>query len=237
MATLFNRKKKDSSLTYPLAFRKICDLCNLPFVGQHALCDPCIQLFPKINTPCLYCALPLPESQNRICGLCIQHPPQIYQTIIPYPFIEPLRNIIHQFKYHEGLHLSSALSHLIWQHVSLVEKPQLLVPVPIHPKKLKERGFNQSILLTKHLSQWLNLPYDIHLCEKALHTPSQASLSAHTRKINLEYSFKVKKPVSYEHIALVDDVYTTGSTCLSLAAKLLASGAKKVEVWCIARTI
>jgi ComF family protein len=230
------RKKWELIISQACRFRKICVLCHLPFTGKHALCEPCFELLPKINAPCMYCALPLPDGQTSICGMCIKQPPVIQQAIIAYPFIEPLRTLIHLFKYHQGLYLSSTLSHLIFKHLSPTSTPELLIPVPIHKKKLQERGFNQAILLTKHLSKWLSIPYDIHACEKTEHTQSQTSLSSLARKINLEHSFKVN-PMPYEHVALIDDVYTTGSTTLSLAAKLRANGVKRVDVWCIARTI
>lgn len=213
---------------------KICILCELDHRGKHAVCADCLSSFPGIPFACTSCGLPVNKDLN-ICGLCIKTPPATSQIISPYSFTEPLRSLIHQYKYNGGFYLSSSLSYLLWKCISSSITPDILIPMPMHPKRIRERGFNHTILLTKHLSNWLKIPYDMNICKKTKYTISQASLPAKERKNNLTHTFATLNH-NYKYIVIIDDVYTTGSTVQALATKLKASGALRVDAWCIART-
>lgn len=215
---------------------KICILCSQTFKDKHAICNLCLDLLPQITFPCAHCALPLPGPTPPICGGCIKNKPITNQLFISYPFVEPLRTLIHQFKYHQGLYLSSALSSLILKHLPVSPETEVLIPVPIHHKRLQKRGYNQAILLAKQLSQYLTIPYDLTVCEKKIDSLSQAHLSAIDRQKNLLETFTIH-PNAYEHVTLVDDVYTSGATVKALAHGLKEQGVKYVDVWCIARTL
>ena len=154
-----------------------------------------------------------------------------------YQFEEPLRTLLHQFKYHNGLYLTKFLSQLILNaYHTNPTKPQCLIPVPMHPEKLKLRGFNQAAVLTKHVARALNLPYDLYHCQKQINTVPQASLNGEQRQKNLHKAFHVN-PLPYEHVALIDDLLTTGSTANELAFTLKKAGIKTVDIWCCARAI
>lgn len=186
---------------------------------------------------CHHCAYPLPDDAYLICGHCIKEPPHFDQAFIAYPFEEPLRSLLHQFKYHNGLYLGSFLSHLMlqaWKEPST--KPQCLIPVPMHPYRLKTRGFNQAAILTKSLARKINLPYDLTSCKKIINTAPQAGLNSQQRQKNLTGAFYTA-PLPYEHVALVDDLLTTGNTANEIALSLKKAGVTKVDVWCCARTI
>ncbi len=152
-----------------------------------------------------------------------------------YRFEEPLRGLLHEFKYREGLYLSSFLASLIAHSVSKEAlNTQCLIPIPLHTKRLQQRGFNQAALLTKHLSNTFGIPYQLSLCKKIQHTPPQAGLTAEHRRLNLKKAFHVP-PMPYQHITLVDDLLTTGSTAHALASLLKQQGVIRVDVWCCAK--
>lgn len=230
-------RQKLRSITQSLSLPAICILCNQFHKGQFAVCKECINMFMPLENACVYCAFPLFERSYLICGKCIKSPPCFDNTYISYTFEEPLRSLLHQFKYHNGLYLCSFLSHLIIKSLSdSYNLPECLIPVPMHPDKLKLRGFNQAALLTKQIAKTLNLPYDLHSCQKIINTVAQAQLDGEQRKKNLRGAFQMKSN-PYQHIALIDDLLTTGSTANEIARILKKSGIKKVDVWCCARTI
>jgi ComF family protein len=158
-------------------------------------------------------------------------------THVACRFEEPLRTLLHEFKYHEGLYLCSFLATLIRDALPRgAETTQCLIPVPMHRKRLQQRGFNQAAELAKHLGKILQLPYDLHHCTKIINTPPQAQLNAEERKKNLLNAFHVS-PLPYEHITLIDDLITTGNTVNELAKTFKQQGVARVDVWCCAKAV
>lgn len=224
-------------VTQNLRLPSICALCSQFHRSNLAVCGSCIELLPTLGIACRLCAYPLPDAHHLVCGRCIKSPPHIDRTFVAYRFEEPLRGLLHNFKYYNGLYLSSFLSDLIVQALpDELRKPQCLIPVPMHPKRIKLRGFNQSVILTKSVAKKLRLPFDITSCQKTLNTAPQASLDGKQRQKNLRHAFQTKK-IPYQHVALIDDLLTTGATANELALTLKNSGVKQVELWCCARTI
>lgn len=173
-----------------------------------------------------------------ICGPCSLQKHDIEQTIAGYRYAEPLRTLLHEFKYREGLYLSSFLAGLILDVIpNDAVRPQCLIPVPMHPQRLRQRGYNQAVELAKQLGRALKLPLDVSHCKKIINTAPQASLDADARRKNLRQAFAAK-PLPYQHIVLVDDLITTGSTTIELA-KVLKSHQEtvRVDVWACARTV
>ena len=106
----------------------------------------------------------------------------------------------------------------------------------MHPNRLKKRGFNQAVILAQHLKTRLKIPINLNLCIKSLDTTAQMTLDREARERNLRQAFQInQKPP--QHIAIIDDLLTTGSTAHELAQSLKKAGAVRVEVWCCARTI
>lgn len=214
----------------------ICALCNQFHKRKTAVCSFCVELIKPLGSCCRQCAQPLPQA-NTLCGLCIKKPPYFDRTFACYQFEEPLRSLIHHFKYHNGLYLSGFLSELMWQTLpNQASSAQCLIPVPMHAKRIKQRGFNQAAILAKILAKKLNLPCDLSHCKKIINTSAQANLDATQRKKNLHKAFLIK-PLPYQHIIIIDDLMTTGSTANELAFSLKQSGIKQVDVWCCARAI
>lgn len=228
-------RHKIASIAQRLRLPAICALCNQYHHGRSAICTECqLHLIP-VGPACYHCALPLPEGDFLVCGHCCKKKPYIDQAIAAYRFEEPLRTLLHEFKYHEGLYLCSFLTTLIVNALpEEATKTQCLIPVPMHPKRLQQRGFNQAAELTKQLGRLLKLPYDLTHCKKILNTAPQASLNAEQRQKNLRHAFHAD-PLPYQHITLVDDLLTTGSTVNELAKQLKKQGVNRVDVWCCAR--
>lgn len=202
-----------------------------------AICSHCIELMPLLGPACSHCANPLPDTAYLVCGSCIKKKPYFDYTLINYSFAEPLRSLLHQFKYHNGLYLSTFLSHLILNSVKYhTPKPQCLIPVPMHSQRIKQRGFNQAAILTKIIAKKLQIPFNLYSCQKIINTVPQASLDGEQRQKNLYQAFKTTK-IPYYHVAIIDDLLTTGCTANELAYTLKKSGVKQVDVWCCARTI
>ena len=106
----------------------------------------------------------------------------------------------------------------------------------MHPKRLKQRGFNQAAILAKSLAYKLQIPYDLTSCKKIVNTAPQASMDGEQRQKNVRKAFHCN-PLPYEHVMLIDDLLTTGCTANELALTLKKSGVKRVDIWCCARTI
>nr|WP_058513979.1 ComF family protein [Legionella santicrucis] len=192
---------------------------------------------PLLGPGCRHCAYPLPDTHFLVCGHCIKKPPSFDRAIINYTFEEPLRSLLHQFKYHDGLYLTSFLSHLIFKSLSSqADMPQCLLPVPMHPQRIKRRGFNQAAVLARSLAKKLQLPCDLFSCQKILNTQPQAGLDEKQRRKNLRSAF-ITQQLPYQHVAIIDDLLTTGNTANELACTLKKSGVKQVDVWCCARAI
>lgn len=229
-------RQKLLSITQSLRLPSICALCNQFHKGILAVCSDCIELIPKLGPSCQHCAYPLPQSSHLICGNCIKKPPYFDHAFIAYQFEEPLRSLLHDFKYNNGLYLSSFLSHLMLQAQPDIRESQCLIPVPMHPKKLQQRGFNQAVILAKLLAKQYKIPYDVTRCQKIKNTPPQVDLDKEQRQKNLRKAFHIVS-MPYQHVILVDDLLTTGSTANELAFTLKQSGVARVDIWCCARTI
>ncbi|MBA2657058.1 MAG: ComF family protein [Tatlockia sp.] len=232
-------RQKIASITQKLRLPSVCVLCQLYHSQPVAVCESCVSLFKQIGPCCQYCALPLPEDNFLICGFCCKKKPYFDKTITNLVFEEPLRTLLHDFKYKEALYLRSFFVELMVDAFSksgLIVEKQCLVPVPLHVKKLKQRGFNQAAELCKLLAKKLGLSYEPKLCKKIIHTEPQVNLELKQRRKNLRQAFQ-SKPSHYEQIILVDDLMTTGSTANELAKLFKEQGAKRVDLWCCARTI
>jgi ComF family protein len=228
-------RKIIASITQKLTLPSLCNLCKQYHRDSLAICNFCLDSIIPLGPACQYCANSLPNVDFLICGACIKQKPNFDDTQVAYRFDEPLRSLIHEFKYHQGLYLAKTLARLI-QNALKDEKPECLIPIPMHPSRIKHRGFNQAAVLVKLLSKQLDIPYNLTHCKKMINTAPQAGLNSNERKTNLRHSFSVKS-LPYTHVALVDDLLTTGSTANELAGMLKKVGVKRVSVWCCARTI
>ena len=142
-------------------------------------------------------------------------------------------------KFSGSLQFATLLAELHAEYIVSSEAPlpELIVPVPLHFARMRERGFNQALELSRLLSQQLALPYSVELCSRHRSVPAQRGLSARQRRVNLRDAFMVKSLQGVSHIALVDDVMTTGSTFNELAKAFKRAGVSQVDVWPMARAL
>ncbi len=215
----------------------VCVLCCQYHRQPFAVCTACANLLQRIGPACRYCALPLPDDNFLVCGRCTIAKPVFDKVNTAYLFAEPLRTLLHEFKYAQALYLGGFLAQLMLDALpKQAMQTQCLVPVPLHPKRLRERGFNQAAELAKLLARTLQLPCELNLCKKIIHTVPQVSLNKKQRMDNLRHAFQ-SKPSNYQHITLVDDLLTTGSTANELARTFKKQGVGQVDLWCCARAV
>jgi len=156
----------------------------------------------------------------------------------PLIYCEEMRYLIKKMKYQKKIHLANMLSTLFIHKINDLNDfclPQAIIPMPMHKTRLKQRGFNQALELSRFFASHYQLPLNYTSLIRSRHTDLQAGMSAVERQKNVRQAFKVKKPIQYNHIALIDDVMTTGSTVNEAAKTLKNSGVKTVDIWIIAR--
>ena len=210
-----------------------CLLCGA-FSRHGSWCLACASALPYLVAPhCPLCALPTPNGE--ICGRCLKHPPKFDRTVAAFSYAFPLDRLVQALKYNGRLLLADALARELAQRI--VAQPDCIIAMPLHPARLAERGFNQSAELAKRLAARTGKPLLLHACRRVRDTPSQASLSEDERHRNVRRAFECLADLSGKHIALVDDVMTSGASLNELAATLRRAGAREISVWVAARTL
>lgn len=184
---------------------------------------------------CPACALPTPGGE--LCGHCLKQPPLFAHTTAVYAYAYPLDRLIQAMKYRERLPLARAFADKLAQRIASGHRPDYVIAMPLHPTKLRERGFNQSLLIASALSRTLCLELLPHACRRVRDTPPQSALPWKERKKNMRDAFCCDMDLSGKHVALVDDVLTTGSSLNALAAAVQKRGAAEVSAWVVARTL
>ncbi|MBU0467803.1 MAG: ComF family protein [Candidatus Omnitrophica bacterium] len=155
-------------------------------------------------------------------------------------FEDPLKELIHKFKYDQKTQLSDQfcklMIHFIQEYCMDIEQFDLIMPIPLHPARKRERGYNQSFLLASKISKSFNINLNINLLIKVKNTKNQSLLSKKERWTNITDAFKIKNPnaVKNKSILLIDDLLTTGATSSEAAKVLKISGAKTVGVFTLA---
>lgn len=218
-----------------------CLLCDERCDGQ-PLCSSCEADLPWLDGRCTVCAVPLP-SRGLVCGECLKRPPSYDHVEVPWRFAFPVDALITRFKHQArwpyGRLLGERLAHHL-EHAFAdgLPRPDLLLPVPLARRRLRQRGFNQAQMLADWLSRPLGIATDARVLDRVLDTPAQQQLDAATRRRNLRQAFAISTAadVKGRHLALVDDVLTTGATAEALARLLKRAGAERVDVYCLART-
>ena len=210
-----------------------CLLCGADTTGS-VLCLGCLADLPRLTGPrCPSCALPTPLGET--CGGCLKHPPAFDATRAAYRYTYPLDALLQHYKYGQGLHLAGFLAEQLVDEID--RRPDLILPMPLHPKRLKERGYNQAGEIAKRLANRLDLPLALSACTRTKDAPPQASLPLKERRKNIRGAFECKEDLSGKRIALIDDVMTTGASLNELAKTVKQAGAVAVQAWVVARTL
>ena len=230
----------------------LCGLQSFPItnnknyaINNKLICTACLQATIKDRSSCQHCALPLAKSQ-AFCGDCLKHPHHFSQIHAIGDYQAPFPALIKKFKYSKNLLEGGLLAILLAESIrcnfssAKIKKIDYLLPVPLHPDKLRQRGFNQAGLIAEHLSNVFNIPILNNTAIRNKKTQPQEGLSLKQRKANLDDAFMINDAhlakIAGKHIVIIDDVVTTGATANSLCKVLLENGIKKTDIWCICRT-
>ena len=205
-----------------------CLLCGAED-GPELLCPACIAELPALPESCPRCALPSPAA--ALCGNCLNHPPHFDATLALWRYEFPCDGLVQALKYRARLALAGFFARSLASRS--IPEVDLIVPMPLHPRRLAERGFNQALEIARHLSR----PIAPRGVLRVKDTPPQTELPYEERAKNVRGAFLCKLDLSGASVAVLDDVMTTGATLNELARALKRAGASRVENFVIARTV
>lgn len=210
-----------------------CLLCTAP-AGSRVLCEACYRQLPWLTaTRCAQCALPTADGST--CGACLSHPPRYDRVSAAFLYAWPLAPLIRHYKYAGSLALAPLLAQALGER--LVDSADLIIPLPLSPRRLRERGFNQALELARLLSRMTGVPLAAQACRRVRDSAPQASLPWKERTKNIRGAFVCDADLSGLRVAVVDDVMTTGATLNEIARNLRKAGAIEVQGWVVARTL
>lgn len=203
------------------------------------MCVLCRQDLPYLANTCASCSLPLPETVNGRCGRCQKDPPHYDRTFALFDYATPIDKLVQRLKFSSKLVIARTLGELFAEAITSnnVPVPECIIPVPLHPKRLRKRGFNQAMELVRPVATTLGLTIDNFSCKKILDTTPQSTLPAKQRRSNILHAFSVDSSIKWKRVVIFDDVMTTGQTVNTLAKALKDNGVEDVSIWCIARAI
>jgi len=233
-----------TDLLFPLS----CKLCGLsiPSGDIPGLCQACWGTIDFIQGPCCpRCGKPyvsdaaLSHSPGHQCGDCRERPPYFDRTVSVALYGKALAEAIHLFKYSKKTTWSGPLGRLLLKRFPEFQQIDIVLPVPLHPKRLRQREFNQSLLLAYELSTASGLPLQVDNLRRVRWTRPQVELNGEERRKNVRRVFEVRWPdqVYDRSVLLVDDVFTTGATVNECAKVLKRAGAKAIYVLTVARMV
>ena len=223
-------------------FKQRCLLCASSDANNQAICVACLADLPwSPQTSCPQCGL---ASNGMVCGSCLNSQPDFDATNAVFLYAYPVDAMMLRYKYGNMLNLGDTFGEFLAEKIVLenhFKNIDLIIPMPMHPQRLKERGFNQALEIAKVLTKNCKQKLDYSRVEKQTLTPPQASLPLKERVKNIKGAFKVNDDLAGElkgkRIAIVDDVITTGASLNELAKTLKKAGASHVECWVVARTL
>ena len=225
-----------------------CAACGTPLTSDPVplFCTTCWNsIIPLRLARCSQCDRPLPSpvaltySPTHRCHHCLVRPPAYEKAWTLYPYLPPLQDAICLFKYRGKVSMAKPLGRLMIEGLPASLNADLVIPVPLHPTRLREREFNQSLLLADQVAAHIHLPLSFTNLVRTAQSEPQSTLSRKERMRNLRRAFAVRHPelVAQKRILLIDDVFTTGTTVNECAKVLRKAGAEAVLVLTVARTI
>ncbi len=229
----------DARAAFRFALASQCEVCR-GWNGER-LCADCVARFAAPRHRCTCCALPLPAAVQR-CGECLREAPPFEHTVCVADYGFPWDRLVSTFKFEGGAELADPLAERLATAVRQAGRPlpQWVLPVPLAPRRLAERGYNQAWELARRTARRLALPARPDLLARPRETAHQADLPRAERMQNLRAAFaaepRARTLLAGARVALVDDVLTTGATAREATRTLLAAGAAAVQVWVLART-
>jgi ComF family protein len=230
-----NLRSDAASSVFSRALSQDCTLCGVH--ARETLCAGCYRDLPfRVAPGCPRCNAA--GAGGQVCGACIVEPPYFDDTTSAFNYAYPLDRLVQAYKFNANLGLlplfAQALTRAIRANDS-VTPPELVIPLPLAPKRLAERGFNQSALLGERVARTLGRRFEARGMLRIRETPPQAGLSREARLKNVRGAFDCAQRLDGMRVAVVDDVMTTGATLSEAAKALKRAGAAHVSAWVIAR--
>ena len=218
-----------------------CVICGLQTNNSYGICDPCFSDLPWLTHYCARCSNPLINSNNLLCGSCLKSKLYYDKIISLFHYRPPISQLITQFKFHKKLHLSRNFSQLIVSQLNdFINtsniKFDIVIPVPLHRKRIKERGFNQANEIAKLIAKKLQILLANNVVVRVKNTSPQTELPSKQRKRNVKNAFFVQGNIQDKNILIIDDVITTGATVNELSRVLKKSGADHIVVCSLTRS-
>lgn len=218
---------------------RLCPACGEPTGPGLELCPGCDRNLPILHHACPRCAIPYehPDTHGE-CGACQKRPPAFARAIALYRYAPPMDHFIRELKFHRQLGLAQLLGERLARRlVPETARPDRIIPVPLHGARLRERGYNQALEIARPVAQALGVALDFRSLVRVRATAPQTGMTVAARRKNLRNAFRLRDPATVRgrHVALVDDVMTTGSTVQAAAQCLRQAGAETVEIWVVAR--
>ena len=211
-----------------------CALCRCS--STLGFCINCQKLLPWIECACEICSTHL--NTPGICGHCQAKRPVYQDSMIPFRYKPPISGHIQALKYANRMPYAVAMAKMMaqWIKKSATPLPDIIVPMPLHRQRINQRGFNQATEISRILGRQLRLPVESAVLGRVKNTVTQTGLNEKMRRQNMKDAFVVKSTGQPGHVALVDDVVTSGSTVDAASKALVAAGVRRVSVWAIAKT-
>ncbi|HEU4708802.1 MAG TPA: phosphoribosyltransferase family protein [Methylophilaceae bacterium] len=216
-------------------FAARCVFCEVSLKNsQLSICLPCLQSLPAASdNDCPQCGL---TSADQLCGHCLKSPPAFDATHALFRYAYPLDGLLQKYKYGNALVMAELFGKLLSTSRKNFPLPDLLIPMPLHPQRLQERGFNQAVEIARVTARELKLALDIQSCKRIRFSAPQATLPLKQRVRNMRNAFACERNLTGMKVALVDDVMTTGASLNALATAVRKAGAASIECWVLART-
>ena len=239
---LKNRLKKQFN-TLPFASCILCDTQHSN--NDNLLCQACDKSLPYASHYCHQCGHILTQPNPNLCRYCLKQTPLFDDAFSLFHYKPPVDYFIKQLKFQQrlfyadllGYKMANALAEYIKQSERKIHIPDALFPMPLHKKRLRNRGFNQALEIAKPIAKKLNIPLISNTLIRSRHTQAQSKLAAHKRRNNLKNSFSYQPTTPYKNIAIIDDVMTTGTTLHEVTKTLKHhSSVDNVYVWICACT-
>lgn len=209
-----------------------CLLCEAES-GAELLCSTCAAELPVLPEPCPRCALPSPA--GAVCGSCLNHPPHFDGTLALWRYEFPCDRLLHALKYRARLALAGYFARSLVSRA--LPRVDLVVPMPLHSRRLAERGFNQALEIARGVARHLGVKIEPRVVLRVRDTVPQTGLPYEERAKNVRGAFRCDLGLAGASVAVVDDVMTTGATLNEVARVLKRAGARRVENLVIARTV
>lgn len=219
-----------------IQFPRRCLFCGGP-AGRASWCAACHADLPWNDRACERCGIRLTTAGDTICGRCLSTPPPFDSAVCAFRYQFPIDRLVVKLKFHSRLGHAQALGLLLAARIEQrhAELPEAILPVPLHPRRLRERGFNQATEIARVVGSRFDLPVLTSVCARRINTTAQSALAANARRRNVHSAFFLQRPVPVNRVAIVDDVITTGATAGELARTLIAAGTRPPAVWSPAR--